>query len=59
MTLFTLATKTYGHIDVVIANAGVGEIGKFDVFDDVKRKEPTKPCLVTGNVNTIGVLYSE
>jgi hypothetical protein len=45
----------HGSIDVVFANAGVGELGKF-VEDEV---EPTKPNLRTVDINLIGTLYSE
>lgn len=59
VALFKFAIDTYGRVDVVVANAGVGEIGQFDPFGEIKQKEPTKPVMVTPNVNMTGVLYSE
>jgi len=44
-----------GSVDIVFANAGVGELGKF-VEDEA---EPTKPNLRTVDINLIGTLYSE
>lgn len=57
--LFAQAVNTYGAVDIVVANAGVGEIGQFETFDDVKTKEPSKPNLATTQINIVGVLYSE
>lgn len=59
VALFKFALDTYGQIDIVVANAGVAEVGEFDPFGDIKEKEPTKPIMVTPNVNVTGVLYSE
>lgn len=42
-----------------MANAGVGEIGQFEQFNDVKTKEPSKPTLANVDINVVGVLYSE
>jgi len=52
--------KTYRHIDVVIPNAGVSELGSFTaVRSQVVNGEPTKPSLKTLEVNLFGVLYSK
>lgn len=59
VALFKLAVDTYGQVDVVVANAGVGEIGQFDPFSEIMQKEPSKPAMVTPSVNVTGVLYSE
>jgi hypothetical protein len=59
VALFKRAVDTYGQVDVVVANAGVGEIGQFDPFGEIMQKEPSKPTMVTPNVNVTGVLYSE
>ncbi|KAL1983962.1 hypothetical protein VTN96DRAFT_9736 [Rasamsonia emersonii] len=44
-----------GRIDHVFANAGITEKGKLIVKDEEK---PSKPELVTLNVNLVGVIYS-
>lgn len=45
-----------GSIDIVIANAGIPEKGKFLSKDE---EEPQKPNLTTLDVNLAGTLYSE
>jgi NADP-dependent 3-hydroxy acid dehydrogenase YdfG len=44
-----------GSIDIVFANAGVSEFGK---FLDIET-EPTKPNLKTVDINLLGTLFSE
>ena len=58
VALFKLAVDTYGRVDIVVANAGVGEIGQFDPFGEIMQKTPSKPTMVTPSVNVTGVLYS-
>jgi len=45
-----------GRIDIVIANAGITEIGKYIIPDE---EEPSKPTTTTLDVNLTGTLYSE
>ncbi|KAK5309314.1 hypothetical protein LTR93_012237 [Exophiala xenobiotica] len=45
-----------GHIDIVVANAGIGEVDMFSVFKEVT---PSKPGLKTMRVNLDGSLYCE
>ncbi|KAH7134461.1 15-hydroxyprostaglandin dehydrogenase [Dactylonectria estremocensis] len=45
----------FGSVDVVCANAGVSEIGK---FLEVENGEPRRPGLKTLDINLIGTLYS-
>ena len=58
VALFKLAVDMYGRVDIVVANAGVGEIGQFDPFGEIMQKTPSKPTMVTPSVNVTGVLYS-
>jgi len=59
LSLFQLAMKTYGHIDIVVPNAGLTESGSFtSVRLQARNGIPTKPSLKTFQVNLIGVLYS-
>lgn len=44
-----------GSIDIVFANAGVSEFGKFLEIE----AEPTKPNLKTMDINLLGTLFSE
>lgn len=46
--------KEVGSIDIVFANAGVSEIGK---FLETNEGEPTKPNLRTLEINLMGTLY--
>ena len=59
LSLFRFAVATYGHVDVVVANAGVNEVGEFDPFAESKSDEPTEPNLTTLNINLNAVVYSE
>lgn len=47
--------EEFGSVDIVFANAGVGEIGKFLEPE----LEPTKPTLRSVDINLVGTLYSE
>ena len=58
VALLKLAVDTYGRVDIVVANAGVGEIGQFDPLGEIMQKTPSKPTMVTPSVNVTGVLYS-
>lgn len=59
VSLFALAISTFGVIDVVVANAGVAEVGQFDVVGDAWNAEPRKPTLKTVDINMKGLLYSK
>lgn len=53
---FKHAYQAMGSIDIVFANAGVVEIGKFlETSDD----EPAKPNLRCLDINLVGTLYSK
>ncbi|RDB25508.1 5'-hydroxyaverantin dehydrogenase [Hypsizygus marmoreus] len=57
VTLFELAIKTFGSVDVVVPNAGVAEIGSFETVQFVDGK-PVKPNTKTIEVNLLGTLYT-
>ncbi|EJD52832.1 NAD(P)-binding protein [Auricularia subglabra TFB-10046 SS5] len=54
--LFQLATRTYGTVDIVVPNAGIGEHPGFR--DTLNASEPTKPVLRTLEINLTGVFYT-
>ncbi|TNY22238.1 hypothetical protein DMC30DRAFT_415242 [Rhodotorula diobovata] len=58
VALFDHAVKTYGQVDVVVANAGIFESGSF--LDDTVDTEGklTKPDLGTIDINVVGTLYT-
>lgn len=62
LSLFALGKKRFGAIDIVLPNAGVSEIGRFDQRLEeefgVKQDEPVKPNLKTIDIDLIGVLYT-
>lgn len=58
VALFELAIKTFGHIDIVLPNAGISEVGRFDHRLEEETDRPTKPNLKTLEVDLIGVLYT-
>lgn len=47
--------QSQGHIDVVMANAGISREGSLIVDED----EPSQPGLKTLEVNLIGAIYCE
>jgi NAD(P)-dependent dehydrogenase (short-subunit alcohol dehydrogenase family) len=53
-TAFEEVHSEYGSIDIVIANAGIAEIGKLIDFDE---ETVSAPNLKTLNVNLTGVLF--
>jgi NAD(P)-dependent dehydrogenase (short-subunit alcohol dehydrogenase family) len=55
---FQAAVAKYGRVDIVIANAGITEIGKFSFPEADAKGVPVKPDLKTIDVNLIGVLYT-
>ncbi|KAK0462630.1 uncharacterized protein EV420DRAFT_1265343 [Desarmillaria tabescens] len=57
VALFDLAVKTYGDVDIVVANTGVTEVGQFKQLSFDSNGKPVKPDLTTVDVNLVGVLY--
>jgi len=57
VSLFELAMSTYGSVDIVVPNAGVGERGSF-VSTKVVDGKPIKPSFKTIEINLIGVMYT-
>ncbi|GAA5868707.1 hypothetical protein JCM8547_003790 [Rhodosporidiobolus lusitaniae] len=57
--IFKHAVRTYGHVDVVIANAGMGDdfSGLLAEFE-TDQGDPAKPLLRCVHVDLIGVIYS-
>ncbi|KIY44528.1 NAD(P)-binding protein [Fistulina hepatica ATCC 64428] len=58
LAMFELAMAKFGSVDVVVANAGVGEIGKFQQPRYNEAHQPQKPNLGTVDINLVGTLYS-
>lgn len=56
--LFDHAYKKYGHINIVVANAGVTELGHFDQYTLGVNGLPDKPLLKTLDINVTGVIYT-
>ncbi|KAJ3982193.1 hypothetical protein F5890DRAFT_1556128 [Lentinula detonsa] len=57
VAMYDLAVQEFGSVDIVVANAGVGEIyGR--MLDDFSKERPTKPLTTTIDVNLTGVLYT-
>ncbi|KAH7386432.1 hypothetical protein BKA64DRAFT_735354 [Cadophora sp. MPI-SDFR-AT-0126] len=57
VSVFETVYKHFGSVDVVCANAGVSEIGKF-LEREEEGEGPRKPGLKTLNINLLGTLYS-
>jgi NAD(P)-dependent dehydrogenase (short-subunit alcohol dehydrogenase family) len=53
---FEKTFQEFGHIDIIIANAGISEKGHFLTIDP---GEPVKPTFTTLEVNMTGMLYSK
>lgn len=62
LALFALGIKTFKNIDIVLPNAGVAEIGRFDQRLEeeygVAQDKPVKPNLKTLDIDLTGVLYT-
>lgn len=58
VALFETGAKAFGNIDVVLPNAGVSEIGRFDPRLDGDASKLTKPNMKTIDIDLIGVLYT-
>ncbi|KAF4980388.1 hypothetical protein FDECE_17897 [Fusarium decemcellulare] len=52
---FKRTVEQYGRIDIVVANAGIAEVGK--LLQEEGDNELTKPALTTLNVNLVGLIY--
>ncbi|KAK0225495.1 hypothetical protein IW262DRAFT_1430162 [Armillaria fumosa] len=57
VALFDLAVKTYGGLDIVVANTGVTEVGQFTHVSLDSNGKPMKPDLTTVDVNLVGILH--
>jgi NAD(P)-dependent dehydrogenase (short-subunit alcohol dehydrogenase family) len=55
---FELAISTFGAVDVVVPNAGIGEVGSFIAPALDNKRRPVKPQLTTIDVNLTGALYT-
>ncbi|KAG7446654.1 NAD(P)-binding protein [Guyanagaster necrorhizus] len=58
VTVFDLAVKTYGGLDIIVANTGVPEVGKFKQVNFDSNGKPVKPDLTTIDVDLAGILYA-
>lgn len=62
LALFNLGMKTFKNIDIVLPNAGVSEIGRFDQRMEeefgVAQDKPMPPNLKTLDIDLTGVLYT-
>ncbi|KDQ13343.1 hypothetical protein BOTBODRAFT_133590 [Botryobasidium botryosum FD-172 SS1] len=54
LSLFQLAVKSFGRVDYVIANAGIPDVGAYVPVAG----SPTKPNLLTLQVNLVGAIYT-
>lgn len=57
VSLFELALKKFGSVDVVVASAGVTEIGSFETLK-LSNGLPVKPEVKTIEVNLLGTIYT-
>ena len=55
--LFEVAQSSYGSVDIVIPNAGIGESGRFGTVK-FENGKPVQPNLFTLDVNLKGALYT-
>ncbi|KAK0195007.1 hypothetical protein F5146DRAFT_268724 [Armillaria mellea] len=58
VALFDLAVKTYGGLDIVVANAVVTEVGQFTQVSFDSNGKPVKPNLTTLDANLVGILHA-
>ncbi|EJD41041.1 NAD(P)-binding protein [Auricularia subglabra TFB-10046 SS5] len=56
--LFEAGVDAFGQLDIVIANAGIREMGVFMDFEHDEQGRPCKPLMDTMDVNLTGVLYT-
>jgi NAD(P)-dependent dehydrogenase (short-subunit alcohol dehydrogenase family) len=56
--LFDHAVAKYASVDIVIPNAGVGEVGKFTQVALDSNGRPVQPKLATIQVNLVGLIYT-
>ncbi|KAF9067464.1 hypothetical protein BDP27DRAFT_1422887 [Rhodocollybia butyracea] len=58
VALYELAMTKFGSVDVVVANAGVGEVGGLLKHPPNEERPLAKPRTTTVDVNLTGLLYS-
>ncbi|KIK69272.1 hypothetical protein GYMLUDRAFT_35338 [Collybiopsis luxurians FD-317 M1] len=59
LELFDFAIQTFGCVDVVVANAGVGELSRFTkVKFNVATGKPEPPNMRAVQINVVGVMYT-
>jgi len=58
VAMYELAIKTFGSVDVVVANAGVGEVGGLLRHSPNEERPLVKPMTTTIDVNLTGLLYT-
>jgi len=55
--MYEMTIKRYGAIDIVVASAGVTEIGDFSKVQFDGKGRPQRPELATLNIDLIGTMY--
>ncbi|KDE08653.1 hypothetical protein MVLG_01112 [Microbotryum lychnidis-dioicae p1A1 Lamole] len=59
LEMFEFACETFGRVDVVVANAGVGEMSQFMKEENLDASgHLTRPSILTIDVNLIGALFT-
>jgi len=58
LSLFQLAITAFGCVDYVVVNAGIPDVGQYVPPAPVLEGLPTKPNLLTLQVNLIGAIYT-
>lgn len=60
LALFSLGMAKFGSIDIVLPNAGVSEVGRFDqrLEENSVQDKPTPPNLKTLEIDLIAVMYT-
>ncbi|KAF9067718.1 hypothetical protein BDP27DRAFT_1328291 [Rhodocollybia butyracea] len=56
--LFDLAIRTFGSVDIVVANAGVGELYNFTEVKFNPNGKPKRPSMLPIEINFVGVIYT-
>ncbi|THU85954.1 NAD(P)-binding protein [Dendrothele bispora CBS 962.96] len=56
--MYELTIKHYGAVDIVVASAGVTQIGDFSKVEFDEKGRPKPPELITLNIDLIGSMYT-